>query len=74
MQETKREKFIRIAENRTNKILEMTRLLGNLSNKTVYDFTEKDVKKIFDAIDKELIIAKSKFNLDTNGDDKFKLL
>ena len=30
--ETKREKFVRIAEARTNKILNMIQLLGNCSN------------------------------------------
>ena len=32
MQETKKEKFVRLAENRTNKVLEMIRLIGNLAN------------------------------------------
>jgi hypothetical protein len=74
MEESKRQKFIRIAENRTNKILEMTRLLGNLSNKAVYDYEEKDIRKIFDVIEREIIIAKNKFKLETNDVDKFKLL
>ena len=31
-QETKREKFVRLAEARTNKIIDMLQLLGNCSN------------------------------------------
>lgn len=35
--ETKRERFIRIAEARTNKILEMMRLLGNCASTNNYE-------------------------------------
>ena len=52
--ETKREKFVRLAEARTNKIIDMVRLLGNCANKANYDYTEADVQKIFNAIEKEL--------------------
>ena len=45
--ETKRERFVRIAEARTNKILEMMRLLGNCSSKGNYEYTDEDIKKIF---------------------------
>ena len=34
--ETKRERFVRLAEARTNKLLEMMKLLGNCSSKTNY--------------------------------------
>ena len=73
MAKQKRENFIRLAENRTNKILEMVRLLGNLSNTSNYTYTKEDVNKIFNAIEKELAETKKKF--DTIGsDDKFTLL
>ena len=61
MMETKRQRFVRIAENRTNKILNMLRLLGNCSNKSNYDYTEEDVKKIFSAIEKEMKNARNVF-------------
>lgn len=59
--ETKRERFIRLAEARTNKILEMMRLLGNCSSKANYEYTDEDVKKIFGALEKELKNTKNKF-------------
>lgn len=59
--ETKRARFVRIAEARTNKILEMMRLLGNCSSKGNYDYTEEDVKKIFGALEKELRNTKNRF-------------
>lgn len=60
-QETKRDKFIRLAEARTNKIIDMIHLLGNCSNSSTYDYTQKDVDKIFRAIQTELDEAKKKF-------------
>lgn len=62
MQETKREKFVRLAEARTNKIIDMLQLLGNCSNTSAYDYTQQDVEKIFGAIEDELKEAKKKFN------------
>lgn len=73
MSKQKRENFVRLAEARTNKILEMVRLLGNLSNTSNYSYTKQDVEKIFNTIEKELAESKKKF--DTIGsDDKFTLL
>ncbi len=73
MKETKRERFIRIAESRTNKALEMIRLIGNLSNKNVYEYTAEDVKKIFTVLEQELELAKKQFTGIGNS-EKFKLL
>lgn len=61
-QETKREKFVRLAEARTNKIIDMLQLLGNCSNSNAYDYTQQDVDKIFNAIESEVREAKKKFS------------
>lgn len=71
--ETKREKFVRLAEARTNKIISMLRLLGNCANKANYDYTDADVQKIFNTLEKELKIAKMKFTTTDNDEDTFKL-
>ena len=71
--ETKRDKFVWLAEARTNKIIDMVRLLGNCSNKANYDYTEADVQKIFTAIEKELKNTKLKFSISEAEDDRFKL-
>lgn len=73
MKETKREKFVRLAEARTNKILDQIRLLGNLSNKGNYDYTDEDVRKIFAALDKEVKSAKNSFSGLESNDQRFKL-
>jgi len=61
-QETKREKFVRLAEARTNKIIDMLQLLGNCSNSSAYDYAQQDVDKIFAAIEAEVREVKKKFN------------
>lgn len=60
--ETKREKFVRLAEARTNKIIDMLQLLGNCSNSSAYDYSQEDVDKIFSAIEAEVKEARKKFN------------
>lgn len=60
--ETKRDKFVRLAEARTNKIIDMLQLLGNCSNANAYDYTQKDVDKIFNAIESEVREAKKKIS------------
>ena len=71
--ESKRDRFIRLAEARTNKILEMMRLLGNCSSKSNYEYTDADIKKIFGALEKELKNTKNRFlGIDTQ-EEKFTL-
>lgn len=71
--ESKRECFVRIAEARTNKIIDMLRLLGNCSNVATYEYTKEDVKKIFAAIEEELKATKAKFDTVAITNSKFKL-
>lgn len=72
--ETKRERFVRLAEARTNKILDMLKLLGNCSSTSNYEYTDEDVKKIFGAIEREMKNAKAKFTgSDTVKEDRFTL-
>ena len=70
--ESKRERFKRIVENRTNKIINMIDLLGNCSNKNNYEYTDEDVKNIFNAIESSLKISKMKFT-EKQERGKFKL-
>lgn len=62
--ESKREKFVRLAEARTNKIIDMIQLLGNCSNTAVYEYTQNDVERIFQAIELEIREARKKFAKD----------
>ncbi len=46
MDESKNEKFKRLAENRVNNVLYQVKLIGNLSNKSNYDYSDEDILKI----------------------------
>ena len=62
----KRERFVRIVEKRTNKIIEQIRLLSNCSNKHNYEYDDDDVKKIFTVIESEIKAAKLKYTSQSN--------
>lgn len=70
MNETRRQRFKRLANRRVNKTLNQLRILGNLANKSYYDYNEGDVSKVFKAVEEQLRATKSKFRLPKN---KFKL-
>jgi hypothetical protein len=73
--ETKRDRFVRIAEARTNKILGMIQLLGNCSNQSLYEYDQKDIDRIFQAIQNELNEAKRKYSKqDSKKGAKFTLI
>ena len=71
--ETKRERFVRLAEARTNRILDDLRLLGNCSSKSNYQYTDDDVRKIFNAIEKEVKQAKARFQGGDSKEERFRL-
>ena len=60
--ETPEQRFKRIAEVRTNAVLERIRILGNLSNRQMYGYTEEGINKIFSAINKQIKEVRAKFN------------
>lgn len=59
---TKKQNFKRLAEARTEKVLQTLDLIGNLSNKSFYEYTDEEVEKIFNAISMSVETNKSKFN------------
>lgn len=66
----RRENFIRLANIRTNDLLRKIRILGNLSMKSRYEYSDNDVNKIFSEIDTALKQARSRFR-GKNKDKKF---
>jgi hypothetical protein len=66
-------KFLELAETRVNKVLEGMRLIGNLSNKRNYDYTDDQIKKIFLALEDQLKDLKNKFKTENKSSTKFKL-
>lgn len=65
MREEDREKFVRLATKRVSNALKSIQLIGNLSNRSNYDYTEEDVQKIFRALQEELGACRKKFELAT---------
>tara|TARA_Y100001934_G_C12129955_1_gene667375 strand:+ start:426 stop:653 length:228 start_codon:yes stop_codon:yes gene_type:complete len=62
MSTEKREKFVRLAENRTTNAIKAIRTIGKLGNKSSYDYDDKDVKKIIAALTKEVEAVKSRLS------------
>lgn len=71
--ESKRDKFVRLAEARTNRIIDQLRLLSNCSNRHNYDYTDEDVRKIFSAIEKEVKNARGRFSGQDEESQRFTL-
>ena len=71
-EQEKSQRFKRVAEARTNKIIESIRLLGNCSNRSNYSYSEEEVKKIFNAIESELKVAKQRYKTKSKN-SKFEL-
>lgn len=59
----KRQSFKRLANKRVNRVLKDLRLIGNLSNTQNYIYTDGDAKVILGAIEKEINLVKSRFNV-----------
>lgn len=68
--ETKRERFERIAQRRANETIKALRLLGNLSDKRNYDYSEKHVDTLLGAIDLEVRALKGRFRKESGASDK----
>lgn len=66
MKESKRDRFTRVAERRTNAVLEKIRVLGNCANHAMYEYTDDDVTKVFGAIKKSLRETESLFRDKSN--------
>lgn len=58
---TRRERFVIVAARRTRAVLRDLRLLGNCGNLSAYEYAERDVEKIFDAIEREVALARARF-------------
>ncbi len=74
MKPDRRSKFVELAEKRVNKALSQIKLIGNLSNRSNYSYTEEDVTKIHRALKKALDDMKARFDSKGgNAENEFKL-
>lgn len=65
----KRQRFVDIATRRVNGVIKEIRLIGNLSNRSAYEYTEEDVRKITKALQRELDAMKTRFEGSGKGVD-----
>ncbi len=61
VREADRSKFTQLASARVSKALKDIQLIGNLSNRSNYDYTDEDVAKIFKALGDELVACRRRF-------------
>lgn len=67
MREGDRQKFVELANKRVSKALHDIQLIGNLSNKSNYHYTDNDIAKIFKALNDELKVCRKRFDLSLNN-------
>ena len=58
-----REKFVDLAQNRVARVIKDLRLIGNLSNKSNYEYSIDDVEKIMSTLKSELSKTQKKIDL-----------
>ena len=76
MRQQDRERFVDLANKRVTRALKGIQLIGNLSNRSNYDYTEEDVAKIMRALQNEISACKKRFDLalkKQNGKSNFSL-
>ena len=62
MDEKKHERFCKVAERRVNQIIDDMEKLGNCSAKASYDYTEAEVNLIIEALEKEIVRLRERFD------------
>ena len=67
---TKRERFENVASNRVQRILDTLQLLQNCSNKNNYEYTEKDVDRLFSEISSAVKAARQAYVRELNKGNK----
>lgn len=68
----RRDRFESVAARRTQKILDLLDTLGNCSNKSNYEYTEEDIRKMFSAIEGKTKNIKAFFGNAMNQEEKNK--
>jgi hypothetical protein len=59
--ESKNERFKRLAKKRGERVLKDIRLIGNLSDRNNYEYSDREFRHIFGVIEEELRLAKDRF-------------
>ena len=70
----KRERFLRLVEKRMSNTLHDIKLVGNLSNRSAYEYTDKDVRRITKALEEAIADLRQRFrNPTSTGRTEYKI-
>jgi len=69
----KQKKFVQLAEARVNSVLKNIELIGNLSNKRNYEYTDEQANKIILVLESEIKELRSKFKSASKPNGRFML-
>lgn len=67
----RRERFIKVGERRINNALKAISLIGNLSNKGNYEYSQAEVRKIERVLKEELASTMSRFDNNSKSKNGF---
>ena len=65
--ESKLQRFERLAQKRVTEALRRLRLVGNLSNRANYDYSDDHIRQVIDALEAELKQLKNRFRQEGGG-------
>jgi uncharacterized protein YeeX (DUF496 family) len=65
--ESKLQRFERLAQKRVTEALRRLRLVGNLSNRANYDYSDDHIKQLLDALEAELKQLRNRFRQEGAG-------
>lgn len=66
---TKRDKFVNLAEKRVTRAIKNIRLVGNLSNRSNYEYEKQDIRQILRALKHEVADLERRFESPGRADD-----
>jgi hypothetical protein len=70
----RRAKFVRLAESRTMKAMKAIRVIGNLANRSQYEYSDADTRKIIAALTSEVEALRNRLSdADRRKSFEFKL-
>lgn len=68
--ESKQKRFERLAERRVNAAIRVLRLIGNLSDRRNYEYTDVHAQQLVAVLDQEVRALKARFRTDGNDSSK----
>lgn len=65
----RRERFVTLAEKRVTRAIKNMRLIGNLSNRSNYSYTDTDVRRIVAVLESEVKTLRQRFETQKSGEE-----